>query len=83
MLLDMLFLFGVFPAVCLGFVVLVSLFVIWLVGFETIKILERRFFDGEEILSSVKEGLSRDCLCLLVSRYKLFNSSDSRTSFLN
>ena len=48
MFLDMLFLFGVFPAVCLGFVVLVSLFVIWLVGFEMIKILERRFFDGKK-----------------------------------
>lgn len=48
MLLDMLFLFGVFPVVCLGFVVLVSLFIIWLVGFEMIKILERRFFDGKK-----------------------------------
>lgn len=48
MLLDMLFLFGVFPAVCMGFVVLVAFFVIWLLGFETIKILERRFFDGKK-----------------------------------
>lgn len=48
MLLDMLFLFGVFPAVCLGFVVLVAIFVIWLMGFEMIKILERRFFDGKK-----------------------------------
>lgn len=48
MLLDMLFLFGIFPAVCLGFAVLVALFVIWLVGFETIKILERRFFYGKK-----------------------------------
>nr|DAG34026.1 MAG TPA: hypothetical protein [Caudoviricetes sp.] len=46
MLLDMLYLFGIFPAVCLVFVVLISLFVIWVLGFETIKILERRFFDG-------------------------------------
>lgn len=46
MLLDMLFLFGVFPAVCLGFVMLIALFAIWLLGLETIKILERRFFDG-------------------------------------
>ena len=46
MLLDMLYMYGIFPAVCLGFAVLVVLFVIWLVGFETIKILERRFFDG-------------------------------------
>ena len=46
MLLDMLYLFGVFPAVCLGFAVLIALFVIWLVGFETIKILEGRFFYG-------------------------------------
>lgn len=44
MLLDMLFLFGVFPAVCLGFAVLIALFVIWVLGLETIKILERRFF---------------------------------------
>ena len=48
MLLDMLFLFGIFPAVCLGFVVLVALFVIWFVGFETIKILERRFLYGKK-----------------------------------
>lgn len=48
MLLDMLFLFGIFPAVCLGFVVLVALFVIWFVGFETIKIFERRYFDGKK-----------------------------------
>lgn len=48
MLLDMLYLFGIFPAVCLGFVVLVALFIIWLVGFETIKILERRYFDGKK-----------------------------------
>ena len=48
MLLDMLYLFGVFPAVCLGVAVLVALFVIWLVGFETIKILEGRFFYGKK-----------------------------------
>lgn len=46
MLLDMLYLFGIFPAVCLGSVVLIALFVIWFLGFETIKILERRFFNG-------------------------------------
>lgn len=48
MLLDMLYMFGIFPAVCLGFAVLVVLFVIWLVGFETIKILERRFLYGKK-----------------------------------
>lgn len=48
MLLDMLYMFGIFPAVCLGFAVLVTLFVIWLVGFETIKILERRFLYGKK-----------------------------------
>ena len=48
MLLDMLYMFGIFPAVCLGFDVLVVLFVIWLVGFETIKILERRFLYGKK-----------------------------------
>lgn len=46
MLLDMLYMFGIFPVVCLGIAVLAVLFVIWLVGFETIKILERRYFDG-------------------------------------
>ena len=48
MLMDILYLFGIFPAVCLGFAVLIAFFVIWLVGFETIKILERRFFDGKK-----------------------------------
>lgn len=48
MLLDMLYMFGLFPAVCLGFAVLAVLFVIWLVGFETIKILERRFLYGKK-----------------------------------
>lgn len=48
MLLDMLYMFGIFPAVCLGFAVLAVLFVIWLVGFETIKILERRFLYGKK-----------------------------------
>lgn len=48
MLLDILFMFGIFPAVCLGFAVLAALFVIWFVGFETIKILERRYFDGKK-----------------------------------
>lgn len=48
MLLDMLYMYGIFPAVCLGFSVLVVLFVIWLVGFETIKNLERRYFDGKK-----------------------------------
>lgn len=46
MLLDMLYLFGIFPAVCLGFVVLIALFCYLVLGFETIKILERRFFNG-------------------------------------
>lgn len=45
-MLDMLYLFGIFPAVCLGFAVLIALFVIWVFGFETIKNLERRFYDG-------------------------------------
>lgn len=48
MLLDILYMFGIFPAVCLGFAVLIALFVIWLVGFETIKILERRFLYGKK-----------------------------------
>ena len=48
MLLDMLYMFGIFPAVCLGFAVLAVFFVIWLVGFETIKILERRFLYGKK-----------------------------------